>query len=150
MLPVRWVDGQAFAPYDQWECFKSGFHSIGFDEHHANQSAELYGNADLLVERSFDVLEQWPITCAVHISQRRNHRAWMGHAACFLSHGAGALSSVAAYWMLDSNGREVANSCVMQAVNHWIRRNEPNSNLESCRVANAQLEFPFWTLRGRG
>lgn len=144
---MKWVDGQAFAPYDQWECFLSGFHAVGFSDDHAALSADLYRSPDLLVERSFDVLETWPITSAVHISQRRNHRAWMGHAACFLSHGAGAASSVAAYWMLSSKGRGVANSCVMQAVNHWIKRNENNSRPGKCRAASEQLEFPYSRLR---
>lgn len=143
MLKVRWVNGSAFAHYADWECYRSGFHDVTYAEGHAEKSCELYRNIPALRVQSRRVLDEWPITSAVHISQNRNHRAWMGHAACFLSHGAGMHSSVAAYWMLDQSGRDGANACVMETVELWKRAHRTYLLKEPSRDASEQLAFQF-------
>jgi hypothetical protein len=143
MSLVKWVDGQAFADYEQWECHRSGFHRIRFQEDHARKSAALYTDFERLQAASARVLAEWPVTVAVHLSQKRNYRAWMGHAACFLEHGAGIESSIAAYWMLTDSGRELANFCVMEAVNRWRQQHAKHLQNDISRIPSVQLEFRF-------
>lgn len=143
MSSLKWVEGRAFAPYEQWECFKAGFHNVPFDDQHAELSRVLYCDMPRLRVQCDRVLAEWPITSAVHISQQRNHRAWMGHAACFLSHGAGSQSSVAAYWMLDDAGRDAANNCVMEAVEKWKSQHQHLLSSDPCRPLSGPQGFLF-------
>lgn len=143
MTKLRWVDGQAFADYSEWECFLEGFHNVRFSEEAARQSRDLYLDMEKLLAECMRVLEKWPVTTAVHLSKARNHKAWMGHAACFVHHGAGADSSVAAYWMLDDSGRDNANNCVMEAVTSWRANHEWLLSGGSSRRQNCQQGFLF-------
>ena len=140
---MTWVDGQAFAPYEEWECYSSGFHDVGPSEPHVIESWQLYRDAKRLSAACDVVLSRWPVTAAVHLSQRRNHAAWMGHAACFLHHGAGAQSSVEAYWRLTEVGRCLANKTVLEAVKKWELEHAGRLRNDKCRDASGQLEFPF-------
>lgn len=148
MSKVRWVNGQAFAPHYDWECYTSGFHSVAFNQLQAEQSRDLYANIPELRIWTFTLLEAWPVTVAVHLSQNRNYRAWIGHAACFLHHGAGMDSSIAAYWMLDERGRDDANNCVMEGFYLWTLTNTQNLQSGSSLSASGQLEFQFWRQQG--
>jgi hypothetical protein len=143
MSEVRWVNGQAFAPHWEWECYKSGFHSIAFNQMHAEKSRDLYANIPELKNWTFKLLDLWPITAAVHLSQSRNWRAWIGHAACFLHHGAGMQSSIHAYWMLDERGRESANNTVMEGYYLWKINNKLNLQIGNYQNLKNQLEFQF-------
>lgn len=140
---MKWLDGQAFAPYEEWECHAAGFHAVGPSEAHVVESWQLYRDVKRLAAACSEVLSRWPITVAVHLSQRRNHAAWMGHAACFLHHGAGAQSSVEAYWRLTEAGRCLANRTVLDAVKAWELENVEHLQKEYSRAASGQLEFPF-------
>ena len=148
MSKVRWVNGQAFAPHYDWECYTSGFHSVAVNQLQAEQSRDLYANIPELRVWTFKLLEAWPVTVAVHLSQNRNYRAWIGHAACFLHHGAGMDSSIAAYWMLDERGRDDANNCVMEGFYSWSLTNTQNLQSGSYLSPSGQLEFQFWTQQG--
>jgi len=148
MSKVRWINGQAFAPHWDWECYTSGFHSVAFSQQHAEQSRDLYSNVPELRVWTFKLLELWPVTVAVHLSQNRNWRAWIGHAACFLHHGAGMHSSIEAYWMLTERGREQANNTVMEGYYSWTMTNSPNLQSGSYQNPNGQLEFQFWKQQG--
>jgi len=143
MSSLRWVDGQAFASHYEWECVIAGFHSVALREEHAIESYNLYSNIPELRVWTNRLLDEWPVTTAVHLSQKRNHRAWIGHAACFLHHGAGMDSSIAAYWMLDQAGRQNANDCVMEGYHEWTTRNKNNLEKNKCLNQSGQLVFQF-------
>ncbi len=137
-----WRSGRAFCHYNLWECHISGFHDVGYSKNHEQSSRAVLEDTQTLQDWSFLVLEKWPITTAIHLSNpARNPRPWMGHAACFLCHGAGEQSSVSAYLSLPARVQDIANTTVMKAVNAW---NRSHSRRVLCPSPRHQLAFPFW------
>lgn len=142
MSTLKWINGQAFAHYSEWECYQAGFHRVGYSDEHRDRAAEILGDRRLLLDASRHVIESWPITTAVHLSNPNiNKHAWMGHAACFLRCGAGERSSVAGYWALSPEGRDQANATVWGAYLEWKLT---FMQVENYLPPSDQLEFLFF------
>lgn len=138
---VKWVSGQAFAPYTTWECYLAGFHNADYRDVDVMAAAAILADPPRLLELGMGVIYAWPITSAVHLSiPTLNKKAWLGHTACFTGCGAGERSSVAAYWSLADVQREKANDAVWKVYEYWTdtvwkRENYPDRS--------GQLVFPF-------
>ena len=144
MTNLTWIDGQAFADYRDWECYRCGFWTQDCGTRHDGNSVTKA--ADLLksVERFRDacktVIRQWPVSVAVHLSnQTSNGRSYLGQASCWIVCDARKCCTVEAWWKLTKGEQAVANEIAGREA--WLWYSE-NVNFQKQR---RQLVFPFTT-----
>lgn len=140
---TKWVDGVAFAPYTEWECWKSGLYHPTVSAEAVAESASVLRSYVRFRELAAIVPIRWPVSAAIHLSNdKRNRRAYIGAAACFIAHGATIDATHEAWWRLTAQEQKTANQVATDVVNEWL-----TLNAEHCQKPNAQLEFLYSTLR---
>lgn len=137
---IKWVSGQAFAHYADWECYQANYWNGGSCQHDRSPKS-----AEVLTQRFSLALETlvltWPTTCAVHLTNTGiNRRAWLGQAACFIETGNCIECTVQAWFSMTECEQSTANKTANELIERWLK---VNSRKENCRRQNAQLEFPF-------
>lgn len=79
---------QFFCEYTKWEDFINGMYEIPEKkdvEEYVNSSISLLSNPDFFYKISNNVLNQWPISTKVNLTNTGcNRRAWLGQASCCL------------------------------------------------------------------
>lgn len=138
-----WKEGQAFAHYESWECFNQGFYKpkCGHTEVEICQSEALLCSPVRFAEAIDNLISQWPVSAAVHLSNSSiNRRAWLGQTACFLIHGACDECTKAAWRRMSETDQWIANEVAEQKIRKW---NQYNFDRASCPKQSAQLAFQF-------
>jgi hypothetical protein len=136
---VKWVDGRAFAHHSEWECLNAGLYEPTSDAAHINKSAELLSDTVAFAKACERVVNEWPTSAAVHLSDTsRNRRAYMGTAACFITHGSSEFATKQSWWTIDVWQRQRANEVADEAIKSW-----ETSNAEHFRKRSVQLAFRF-------
>lgn len=138
---LRWIDGQAFAHFTEWECRTAGYwDGRGCRHDRPADSAALLASPDF--EWAMQMLALlWPVSCAVHLTNAgTNRRAWLGQASCFLELGNCAACTVAAWGTLTPHQQLTANYYANELITQWLRA---NTEVGRCRPRNAQLELMF-------
>jgi len=75
---------------------------------------ELYGSYMLLVA------DNWPVSCEHNLTARGvNHKAWIGHAACYMAIGCPEHITRKAWRELTDEQRELANKKAEEAIDYW-------------------------------
>lgn len=123
---------QIYIPYTLWEDFHAGMWRVipKIDEPVALKLAieftgddYEYGFAMLLV------IEQWPNACKHNLTNPGlNRRAWVGHAACCLSHGLPEYIVRSAWGLLTIEQRILANKAADFAILIWEQVNNITIN----------------------
>lgn len=104
-------------------------------------SESLLRDSDRFSTACSRVAREWPITAAVHISDRaRNRRAFLGQTSCAIECGATETATRLAWWQLTPQEQSEANGVAMLAISRWERE---HSHLVGFRNASEQLVFPF-------
>jgi hypothetical protein len=84
------------------------------------KSAALMIDHELFRDQCLDVLESWPNSCDVNLSATViNHQAWIGHAACYLHHGASEDLTRLGWRMMTEEQQGQANLAADVAINKW-------------------------------
>lgn len=137
---IKWVNGQAFTHYGNWECVQAGYWSGGSCDHSMPQESVrvLRDNFSGAIK---SVLLMWPVTCAVHLSNRSiNRNAWIGQSACFVECGNCIECTVDGWCTMSKIEQRLAN----EVASHWIQSYlKINSERGTFLKQNAQLELAF-------
>ena len=145
---LKWVEGQAFADFNDWECFQANYWSGGNCRHDQFERSSDVLNSSLFMDAMRSVVLCWPITSAVHLSNANtNRRSWLGQVACFFETGNCAECTVRAWFQMKQSEQKAANYVANELVRKW---NEVNFDKESYQQPNGQLELAFWKPRKIG
>lgn len=81
---------QVYAPYWDWEDFKNGMYEIPpkKDEYmFICYAVNLLSDSDRFYSTGIEILENWPISTAVNLTNTNvNRKSWIGQAACNYRH----------------------------------------------------------------
>ena len=84
------------------------------------KSFNLLSNKDLFLLACRDVIVKWPYSSEHNLSARcQNRKAWIGWAACFVSHESTEYTTRQAWRMLTSEQQESANSIAKIVIEEW-------------------------------
>jgi hypothetical protein len=104
---------QFFAPYTQWEDWQNGmYRDVGRTEHESMvaNAAKLLSNAESLKNAMTRAVNDWPISAAVNLTdQTKNHRPWLGQAACCIEFGCTETSVREAWNSIGADLQRIAN-----------------------------------------
>ncbi len=88
-------------------------------------SAALMIDYEAFLSACMLVLERWPNSCDVNLSASViNHQAWIGHAACYIHHGASEDLTRLGWRMMTEEQQEMANLAADIAILEWRDRYE--------------------------
>lgn len=88
-------------------------------------SANLMIDYEAFLSACLLVLAEWPNSCDVNLSATViNHQAWIGHAACYLNHGASEDLTRLGWRMMTEEQQELANLAADIAIIEWRDRFE--------------------------
>lgn len=90
-----------------------------------DKSAALMIDYEAFLASCLLVLDEWPNSCDVNLSATViNHQAWIGHAACYLNHGATEDLTRLGWRMMSEEQQELANLAADIAIIEWRDRFE--------------------------
>jgi hypothetical protein len=138
---IKWIESQAFASYELWECHNAGFW-VGTGCKHNNVEMSAYVLETSLFMQSMQTLALiWPVSCAVHLTNSAsNHRAWLGQAACFIEVGNCISCTVSAWMKMPEQNRIAANHIANHFTVTWKLANSKNATYQQ---RSTQLELAF-------
>jgi len=112
---------RVFRHYTEWEAYGAGMWStVPNREDSVAASVDLLAAPADLEGAMFRVLDEWPISSLVNLSDRQgNRRAWMGQAACCLAVGAPEDVTREAWGILDDLQRRAANEAADTVIATW-------------------------------
>lgn len=142
MTALIWHENRAFSHYHNWEDYQSGFYKSCRckDKRKFQQSREMLLNPVRFAESAWKAFDVWPVTCAVNLTNTSiNHKAWIGHAAAFVSHHACEKCTISAWHSLSSEEQLIANNVADLAVKEWVKKCV-NANYQT---QSTQLELTF-------
>ena len=117
---------QIYHHYSEWEDFKAGMWNTlhGAEaEICLKKAIEFTGDARLYGLWMMRVIDQWPISCEVNLTNGSiNQRAWIGHAACCLSIGCPESITRQAWHHLSDIQQMEANAQADIAIRTWKSR----------------------------
>lgn len=83
-------------------------------------SASLMIDYEAFLLSCMRVLVEWPNSCEVNLTASViNHQAWIGHAACYLNHGATEDLTRLGWRMMTEEQQELANLAADIAIIQW-------------------------------
>jgi len=137
--PIRWIDGQAFAHIDSWECVAAGMYGklppAKRDETMV-LAAGVLESRKVFINGCKTVFENWPISSAVHLTNDNiNQLAWLGQAACCVMHAIPEEITRLTWNTLSEDVQYAANKTASAMVVQWKKDN--------CQQAKRQLELTF-------
>lgn len=140
---MKWLDGQAYAPYTDWECWQHGLYLPRLQEQEVAAAVGLLGDGSAFYAACRRVLSEWPVSATVHLSDRqRNRNAYLGAAACRLVADATMVETRVAWGRLTSHQQRIANTVARTIAQHWAVTGLPFGR---SLPPSAQWAFPFLT-----
>ncbi len=89
----------------------------------------LMANPDEFANAMRRALKEWPKSVAVALTTPgMNHRAWIGHAGCFLVTGSPEETTRLGWHQLDEAKQRAANAAADTVIGEWRRTHAPHSN----------------------
>jgi hypothetical protein len=111
-----------FISYWHWEDWKNNLYNSSIIELHITQSAALLSDQDLFYATAIKMINDWPISSAVQLSNKsRNRQAWIGQATCCYHHQASEESTKKAWWLLHEQTQSQANATADKVINMYER-----------------------------
>ncbi len=112
-------------------------------EHNTSGDYKLLSNESGFYNACLDVINSWPVSCLVNLSNtNHNRRAWLGRAACFLKTGSTEPRTRHSWSRLTLRQQRRANLAADRAIAVW----EKTLGLATYQTQSAQLVFPFMKL----
>jgi hypothetical protein len=91
-------------------------------------TAELMCNPDAFSEAMRHALYVWPRSVSVALTTPGlNHRAWLGHAGCYLATGSPEETTRLGWHQLDDGEQFAANAAADRVIGEWRRANAPST-----------------------
>lgn len=86
----------------------------------ATAAADLMRDTDRFLEAMLRAIDEWPNSCAMNLTAPMiNHRAWFGHAGCFLATDSPEDCTRQGWHMLTPSEQEDANAAADCAISRW-------------------------------
>jgi hypothetical protein len=86
------------------------------------KSFNLLSNIELFINACHDVIVKWPYSSEHNLSARvQNRKAWMGQAACYVSHQSTEYTTRQAWRMLSDEQQNEANMAAQIVIEEWER-----------------------------
>jgi hypothetical protein len=86
-------------------------------------SADLMRDCAAFLAAMVRAIEEWPKSCEMNLTAiSMNHRAWFGHAGCFLATGSPEACTRLGWHTLDQSEQDAANATADLAIAEWHRR----------------------------
>lgn len=105
---------QVFAPYTEWEDWRNGMYrdvSKADHERLVGLAAMLLSDTDALLDAMNATVNEWRVSAAVNLTDpTKNHRPWLGQAACCYVHQCTEVAVREAWNTLDSRVQAEANN----------------------------------------
>ena len=90
----------------------------------ADAAEQLMANPDSFRDAMRRALDEWPRSVAVALTNPSlNHRAWIGHAGCYLATGSPEEATRIGWHQLDEGEQAAANAAADEAIEEWHARN---------------------------
>ncbi len=109
--------------YTNWEDFQMGMYenTCFMDESQMIYDCALtLGCPSWLYESMMFVIIQWEVATEHHMTNAgRNRQAWLGQAACCMTHGAPEYLTKLAWWTLTPEQQVKANAVADEVIEHW-------------------------------
>lgn len=104
---------QVYAPYTQWEDWQNGmYRDVSKDENArlVSLAVELLTNPSQLKLAMQEAVRDWRVAAAVNLTDlTKNHRPWLGQAACCIRHRCTEIAVREAWNSLSSEAQKMAN-----------------------------------------
>ena len=117
---------QIYHHYSKWEDWKAGMWNTVYGIEagkYLDRAIQFTGDAKLYGSWMMRVIEQWPISCEVNLTNDSiNQRAWVGHAACCLGIGCPESITRQAWHHLSDIQQMEANAQADIAIRTWMER----------------------------
>lgn len=85
-----------------------------------NESFKLLSNNELFINACRDVIIKWPYSSEHNLSARvQNRKAWIGQAACYVSHQSTEYTTRQAWRMLSDEQQYIANQSAQLVIEEW-------------------------------
>jgi hypothetical protein len=111
---------RVFAPYQEWEDYRSGLYRGRMSDAGVEAAMQLLAQAERCRPSMVRVVREWPVAASVNLSNTAmNQRAWLGQAACCLAVGSSADETKRAWWQLTEGERTRANACADEVIALW-------------------------------
>lgn len=125
-------DGRIFYHHDKWECWKNGlyYNAKANNENHIKKSVLVLSNQKLFFMWCNILKKRWPVSFEVHISNKTiNRQAWIGQAACCVSHTANQYQTISAWNELNQSEKDIANSIADFYIKNFEKENMNAENI---------------------
>lgn len=94
------------------------------------RAAELMVDVDAFIKAMRRALKEWPKSVAQALTTPgMNHRAWLGHAGCFLATGSPEETTRLGWHELDAAEQYAANAAADQVISEW-RKAQPRGDFQ--------------------
>jgi hypothetical protein len=96
-----------------------------------DESATLMANPVAFAKAMRRALKEWPKSVSVALTTPgMNHRAWLGHAGCFLATGSPEEATRLGWHQLDDAEQWAANDAADCVIAEWRRANQPDPGVQ--------------------
>ena len=117
---------QFYITYEKWEDYNNGMYclTVGRDEYQIIRAKSILSNPEKFKEILFRLIDQWPISTKVNLTNKSiNRNAWLGAAACSFEYGVTEINTRHAWAELNDIQRYKANEVADLIVKHYEREN---------------------------
>lgn len=140
MHDLHWIAGRAFADYRLWECYRAGLYLRRSTPPRVAAARAMLADSPRFRDTALEGLREWPISSRVHLTDPyRNHRPYLGRAACCRDAGATEWDTRIAWGLLNPDEQRRANAVADDILAHveliWTPERYPRPN--------GPLEFPW-------
>ena len=118
-----------YSHYSNWEDNKAGLYLTTLNitekeqEELTKKCIDLLSNQELFFDIGFQVLESWPISSDVNLSNpNRNRQAWLGQASCCFHLGVPEYITKYAWRMMDLYTQKEANKTADKLIKIWSEK----------------------------
>ena len=118
-----------YSHYSNWEDNKAGLYLTTLnitekqEEELTKKCIDLLSNQELFFDIGFQILESWPISSDVNLSNtNRNRQAWLGQASCCFHLGTPEYITKYAWRMMDLDTQKEANKTADKIIKIWSEK----------------------------
>jgi hypothetical protein len=108
-------------PYTEWEDYQAGLFGLTWGGS-VHDAVSVLACGRTLYRAMSQAVNEWPKAAAHHLTDDgENQRAWLGWAACGITHSVPAHLTRAAWWQLTESQRAKANDVADQVIAEYHR-----------------------------
>ena len=113
--------------YTLWEDYHNGLYRTTWDNEDLliAKAIELLSNPDLFYSVALEMIDQWPISAEVNLTNKEsNRKSWIGQASCCYYANTPEILTCMAWGKLTQNQRDISNAVANKIINHYEIKDE--------------------------